>query len=475
MFFRKKKETDVDVLQKIKARIAEDDKKTNTNTTPVETTENFDDDILTDTSDVINDHDNDEQDDVINDINHVVEQSIVANDDEKDSFESSLESDFLADVFADDGKSTNEANRTNATAYSDTKDSASDDVIENDTDNESKKLGLDGKYYSDDDLAYMSADRLRELGFLDNNETNSTASKAQDVVLDEDDEDSEDVDNMNDIDDDVDGLDDDIELDNFTTTDKTNNTTKNLDSDEDLIDVDNKKADQEYLDDVFDDDDASEYLDDDNDNNDNVNSIEDRIDGGVNDVVLDDQFAGDLRDNRSDNATLNTSDSRRAIVSQPTHQMTNMQSRVKNAAGGNAYYENDAHNQNHVINKQNVSDVSFPAVPNDNSVTNVLADNLTSSLSAADNKHVVSSQTKANVKGSITDLIENVKNQILSKRQERANDYRGAKGKTIEQFVEELIRPKLVEYLDANLDRLVKEAVEKEIQKIVAEVDTEDI
>ena len=489
MFFRKKKETDVDVLQKIKDRIAEDDKKTETSTISSSTTDNFDDDILTDTNDIVDDDNDNKTDEVIDDINKVVEQSIVENDDEKDSFESSLESDFLADVLAedtansktsetmDDGDGRDADNETDVLEDEDEEDI--DDDINGNTSTDGKRLGLDGKYYTEDDLTYMSADRLRELGFLDDQGSDQTIPSNEKDLLDQDNEVGlDDTNNTNDADDDdVAILDVEDELDdNKTNSTKTNDV---LDGDvddvgisEDVEPVD--KAEQEYLDDVFDDNNASEYLDDDdNSDGNNTDSIEDKIDGGVDDVVSGVTSVNSSQDRGNNSATFGVNDGRRAVSSHPISQITNTQSREKNI-DSNAYNQYNINNQNRTTNTQNVGNVSFPAVPNDGAV-NVLTEDTASLSSATEGKSVVSSQTKASVKGSITDLIENVKNQILNKRQERANSYRGTSGKTIEQFVEDLIRPKLVEYLDANLDRLVKDAVEKEIQKIVAEVDTESV
>ena len=80
----------------------------------------------------------------------------------------------------------------------------------------------------------------------------------------------------------------------------------------------------------------------------------------------------------------------------------------------------------------------------------------------------LSNQTKSNVKGSITELIENVKNQML------LNRYQGRKisnePRTMEQFVADLVQPKIIEYLDANLDQIVRDVVNNEIKKIVDSV-----
>ena len=83
----------------------------------------------------------------------------------------------------------------------------------------------------------------------------------------------------------------------------------------------------------------------------------------------------------------------------------------------------------------------------------------------------INSKTKNSVKGSIVELIENVKNQMVAdKNQLRKNRNSSSKEQTLEQFITGLIQPKIIDYLDSNLDRIVKEIVNVEIQKIVSDV-----
>ena len=82
----------------------------------------------------------------------------------------------------------------------------------------------------------------------------------------------------------------------------------------------------------------------------------------------------------------------------------------------------------------------------------------------------ISKATEKGVKKSITELIEDVKNQVVAEQQ--AKDYRNSissvvGSKTIEQFLYDLIQPKIVEYLDMHLEDMVQGVVESEIKKIV--------
>ncbi|GEM_PF-7109962 len=450
MFFRKKKETDVDVLQKIKDRIAEDDKKNDElQTTSNTTTGGTDDDLLDDLETTTDNSDT--TDDAIDDINKVVEQSIVANEDEQDSFESSLESDFLSDVFADDDATkANQQNDAGLEDNEDTADTNAEDLIDEENrqngtndgandDQGEKMLGLDGKYYTEDDLTYMSVDRLRELGFL---EEKSESNKPKENEA-------------NSVEDDLSG--------DLLGTDETND-------DDDLTDDDttteNQKeaseTDEEYLNDVFVNDDASDYLENDEDDN---NDEEDDEEVGAIDNITENDISEKAKEVAGNNKVKNVTQSNKpdntiGLNTNSGYDTSTLQNH-QSLQEGLKQHKNDIHN---------VDNVSFPVLPRED-----VKEEATHNVSiSTDGKTAVSNHTKESVKGSITDLIENVKNQILHKRQARDIGYR-TRGKTIEQFVEELIRPKLVEYLDANLDRLVKDAVDKEIQKIVAEVDTESV
>ena len=78
--------------------------------------------------------------------------------------------------------------------------------------------------------------------------------------------------------------------------------------------------------------------------------------------------------------------------------------------------------------------------------------------------------TKNGVKRSITELIENVKNQIICERETRTAQ---ASSKTLEQVVGDLIQPKIVAFLNENLERIVEDVVHREINKIIRGIDEE--
>lgn len=78
--------------------------------------------------------------------------------------------------------------------------------------------------------------------------------------------------------------------------------------------------------------------------------------------------------------------------------------------------------------------------------------------------------TKNGVKRSITELIENVKNQIICERETRTAQ---ASSKTLEEVVGDLIQPKVVAFLNDNLERIVEDVVHREINKIIRGIDEE--
>ena len=78
--------------------------------------------------------------------------------------------------------------------------------------------------------------------------------------------------------------------------------------------------------------------------------------------------------------------------------------------------------------------------------------------------------TKNGVKRSITELIENVKNQIICERETRTAQ---ASSKTLEEVVGDLIQPKIVVFLNDNLERIVEDVVHREINKIIRGIDEE--
>ena len=85
----------------------------------------------------------------------------------------------------------------------------------------------------------------------------------------------------------------------------------------------------------------------------------------------------------------------------------------------------------------------------------------------------VSEKTKNNVRGHITELIEDVKNQMLEKSYSMTKQAVGG-DKTITQLVTEIAQPMIVKYLDDNLERIVKSAINNEIKKIISDINNND-
>ncbi len=81
----------------------------------------------------------------------------------------------------------------------------------------------------------------------------------------------------------------------------------------------------------------------------------------------------------------------------------------------------------------------------------------------------ISEKTKNNVRGHITELIEDVKNQMLVRSSSMTRQTIGG-DKTITQLVTEIAQPIIVKYLDDNLERIVKDAINNEIKKIINDI-----
>ena len=109
-------------------------------------------------------------------------------------------------------------------------------------------------------------------------------------------------------------------------------------------------------------------------------------------------------------------------------------------------------------NKKYESNKEFPNVP-------VKNENTSQATNSEEHTHV-SRQTKSGVKSSINELIENVKNQMLNDRN-KVSKPTFSEGKTLEQFIADIMQPHVVDYLDKNIERIVKDIVQHEIQKII--------
>ena len=87
----------------------------------------------------------------------------------------------------------------------------------------------------------------------------------------------------------------------------------------------------------------------------------------------------------------------------------------------------------------------------------------------------ISSKTKNAVKGSITELIENVKKQILSEKSASLPSESSSEEQIMKQFIGcfilpkiiDSLEPKITEYLDLNLEKIVKDIVNDKIREII--------
>ena len=384
MFFKKRKEANVDVLEKIKERIVEDEVK---KATPKNGT---DEDFLSDVfaeSEVIADNTNEtkQQSDVgsevLEDINKVIQDAVKSNDDEV-KINNSSDDDFL-DALLDEGD--DEEKDDNST------ESGIDENINEDTRQNDEEILNNEENINDVDLT-NSDDAVDNA--IDTIEEQSHNNDSGDIIAEYND---------------------------------------NNGNDEDLL---NEGADMV----------ANEL---DNQNND----IDDQNDFAVN-LTSDDV----LPDSNVESAELRNDDKDLSNISSQDLSFPEVPSRQANA-------KNISTNNNVIKNEDEYVSV------NDNNANGNDNQNDFSGSSSDVVKMEIKSSTKNNVKGSITDLIENVKNQMLMDRQQTKMSR--ATGKTIEQFMADLIQPKIVEYLDQNLDKIVKDVVKQEIQKIVDDVKSE--
>ena len=397
MFFKKKKETDTDVLEKIKEKITEDDnKQQTTNGNKLVSDEDFLNDVLAEV-DAIEEHNkNDkikqtqEEQNVLESINKIVQEAVNKND-----------------------------NNTPQVKDADThnNDLLDDLIKESDTGN-----------------ADMTAGQTQPL------ESNNQQQDKDENDLNSNDNDGFDDDLLDDV------VDEDVSSDNEIQDDNSDELSENNDDNVDNVEEDTVNDD--YDDNNVDNDlmeDGDEAKDDNYDDQDLLNNDETELD-----TQQEDEDTGEQE------IAKNT-------IQEPEHQ-------------------NDLHNDEDLI-KTSKKKLSFPDVSDDEELSHderfdVNEDNdddnhddddldLTTHKQSKNyelNTHV-SDKTKSNVKGSITDLIESVKNQVLTNRQISGKNSGGSK--TLEQFVADVLRPQLIGYLDKNLDRIVKEIVRDEIQKIV--------
>ena len=403
MFFKKKKETDADVLEKIKQKITEDDNKQQaTNEKKAISDEDFLNDVLAEADAIESQNENNkikqkqEEQKVLESINKVVQDAVSKNDN------NSLQ--------------INDANANNNDLL--------DDLIK-----ESDVAG-------NTNIADGQTQTL---------ESNNQQQDKDENDLNSKDEDGFDDDLLDDV------VDEDVSLDNETQNDNSDGLSENNDDNVDVLDEDTVSND-DYEDGNVD----SDLMDDDNDaEDDNENNNDDDQE-----LLNDDEIELDVQ---QEDKNIGTQEVTKDITQEQEHQ-------------------HDLHTDENLI-KTPKKKLSFPDVDDeelsqdeqfgvnevDNDDDNYSNDDLDLTThkqreSYELNTHV-SDKTKSNVKGSITDLIESVKNQVLTSRQISGKNSGGSK--TLEQFVADILRPQLIGYLDKNLDRIVKEIVRDEIQKIV--------
>ena len=81
----------------------------------------------------------------------------------------------------------------------------------------------------------------------------------------------------------------------------------------------------------------------------------------------------------------------------------------------------------------------------------------------------ISDDTKRSVKRNISNLIEQVRRQVVDERGCGINKNDG--GKTLEQIAIDLIHPVVIDYLNNNLERIVSDVVNEEIKRITDDID----
>ena len=546
MFLKSEKKTNTSILQKIKKQIVGNKVKHN---------EIMDDEMLSNLPSDDTDGEKNisvemtngdnksnggviaDDDEVLNDINKVVENAISRNDNDRSNFEENLESDFLADVFADEENNTMQNFNYSDSELKEDSDNLMDhdnngDIVDNDsnvddgndftnTDNNSVNINYDDNGNDDD---YSNSD-IVDSGNDDNDKGDENALINNDIydnILN--DNNSIDVGNTNvDVDGSVNSVDsDDVLLNNDNDYTKTD-----TDSVNDNIDYDNKKGDDEMendSEDVLDYDD--DYIDRDFDKNynsnsnyngmNNVDDSDDISDGGFNHDDEVDVFSGDShKDNyyynnnnnviendhnsgvNNNNDSSIDSNSRLDANGDGYNFYANKSSAKSGDMDGNGHIddltEKNKNTDNSIINGHNNNANTFTNrkigdndnyVDNDTNNENMnLANHYSDTTSNDIASHAndddygikmatISKQARNSVKNNIMELMDNVKNQILSNRKQNVSDDIGHK--TLEQFVYDLIQPAIVSYLDSNIERIVKNAVDKEIRKIVKDTE-EDI
>lgn len=125
------------------------------------------------------------------------------------------------------------------------------------------------------------------------------------------------------------------------------------------------------------------------------------------------------------------------------------------------YGVNTTEKNNDVKSAVDVSDLRTTSMQSNRNLKDDASNNL--------NVVSISNETKKSVKKNISDLIENVKRQVIEDKERAINRINGSK--TIEQVAVDLMRPVIVDYLDGNLERIVSDIVKDEIKRIIDDID----
>ena len=467
MFFRKKKETDVDVLQKIKDKIVEDEKKNSGSGQKNAVADAVEDELVSDEEGA----DKKEADvaeigrSVLENVSQIVDKAIQDNNDKQNQFENSLESDFLNDVFAiadaeadevvnassnKDGEETNAGADANAT-------NTEDDEVDGDAGSSNFDDELDGDDLKKDEDALLDDDNATEdietliiSGDRTDDKEKHTEKQEQKMLAGDD--------------------------------KKTHALIQNKDEKNDnqvVQKADVKKEETQPV--AKSDEDA--LLDDDN----ATEEIETLVISGGDDVkaentqtspfIKEEIKATDASDIASSVGNIAEKQVEQSNTTAETSKATNIETKEENITFPNVptMVKNDNTERKNVVSNivgekdvlHNDEDLS---INNNNDVHTEIQKNKERQMTTSG----ISQQTQKGVKTSITDLIENVKNQIMQNNRSMAS--RGSRsdgGKTMEQFVADLVQPHIVRYLDGNLERIVNNIVQKEIKKIIDDVEGE--
>lgn len=466
MFFRKKKETDVDVLQKIKDKITEDEQKKSNSGQKNAVTEAVDDELVGDGEGA----EKKEVDvaeigrSVLENVSQIVDKAIQDNNDQQNQFENSLESDFLNDVFAIadakadevmNVKSNNESKETDTVADANTTNTEDDD------DDDADDFNFDDELGNIDDL------QKDEESLLDDND--GTTEEIETLVISGDGTDDKEEEH-NDKQEQKMLADNDKETVTLTQNineEKNNQVVQKVETKKEEMQPVTKSDENDLL---YDDTNAIEEIgtlvinggDDETENIQASKIIKEEI-KVTNASNIASSVGHIVEKQEPSNRATGTHKIAKIATKEENITFPNVPKMVKNDnterknVVSSAVIDEDGLHNNEVLNVNNGGNDMHFDVQNSNEKQRTTG---------------ISQQTQKGVKTSITDLIENVKNQIMQNNRPVAS--RGSRvdgSKTMEQFVADLVQPHIVRYLDGNLERIVNNIVQKEIKKIIDDVE----